>query len=479
MGALSSQSKRSARRSTPTPNPSPRRFAPGEGSAPSKWSEGAAKIPVRGLCSIEQSQAWFVATDEAFGHGERARRRASVARAKSGPRQTAKQQAADHQAADQQTADQQTADQAESGTGHVREDLYKQSGVDTAEADAGLSHIIARVQRTWPKAGLGRVVLPIGYFANVIELDGTGLALCTDGVGSKTIIADMLGKYDTIGIDCVAMNVNDMVCVGAKPLSLVDYIAVARTDAAMLDAIGAGLCAGAEMAGISISGGETAQLKDVVTGFDLVGMAVGKVALDKVIDGGKVREGDVVIGVRSNGIHSNGLSLARKAFFADHGLGAGHRFDELSATLGEELIRPTDIYVREALEILARVPGVNALINITGDGLLNLVRVAARVGFVLDRLIEPHPIFALIQRHAGVDDSEMFEVFNMGIGFCYVVDPAGAEETLAILTRHGRSAQVIGHAVADGEKSVRLPGRGLVGRHKRFWREDAPARRVG
>src|SRR5262245_63631871 len=127
-----------------------------------------------------------------------------------------------------------------------------------------------RVQRTWPAAGLGRVVLPIGYFANVIEMDGVGIAICTDGVGSKTIIADMLGKYDTIGIDCVAMNVNDMICVGAKPLSLVDYIAIQRTDAAMLDAIGAGLCEGARQAGVSISGGETSQLKDIVKGFHLV-----------------------------------------------------------------------------------------------------------------------------------------------------------------------------------------------------------------
>jgi phosphoribosylformylglycinamidine cyclo-ligase len=176
--------------------------------------------------------------------------------------------------------------------------------------------------------------------------------------------------------------------------------------------------------------------------------------------------------VRTNGIHSNGLTLARRAFFASHGYAASHRFDELTGTLGEELLRPTDIYVPEALEILENVRGVHALINITGDGLLNLVRVATPVGFVLDRLIEPHPIFALIQRHAQVDDAEMYEVFNMGVGFCYVVDPAGADATLAILKRHGRTAQAIGHAVADAEKRVRVPAKSLVGRHKRFWRED-------
>src|SRR5213595_1755696 len=155
----------------------------------------------------------------------------------------------------------------------MRSETYRESGVDIAEADSGLNRIIARVQKTWPKHGMGRVVLPIGYFANVVEVDGIGMALCTDGVGSKTIIADMMRKYDTIGIDCVAMNVNDLICVGAKPLSLVDYIAVAQTDAAMLDAVAQGLCKGAEIAGISISGGETAQLKDLVKHFDLVGMA--------------------------------------------------------------------------------------------------------------------------------------------------------------------------------------------------------------
>jgi phosphoribosylformylglycinamidine cyclo-ligase len=361
----------------------------------------------------------------------------------------------------------------------VPNEAYKQSGVDTAEADSGLSHIIARVQRTWPAAGLGRVVLPIGYFANVIEMDGIGLALCTDGVGSKTMIADMMGKYDTIGIDCVAMNVNDMICVGARPLSFVDYIAIERTDAAMLDAVAAGLCEGARQAGVSISGGETAQLKDIVTGFDLVGMAVGRVALDKVIDGRTVKEGDVVIGVRSNGVHSNGLSLARRAFFADGRHTVDHKFDELDLTLGEELLRPTHIFVPEAMEIIETVAGVKALVNITSDGLLNLTRVAADVGYVIDRLITPQPIFSLIQRLAGVEEGEMFEVFNMGIGFCYVVDPAAADATIAILEKHGRQAQRIGHAVADRDKMVRIPERGLVGQHKRFWKDDRAARRVG
>jgi phosphoribosylformylglycinamidine cyclo-ligase len=361
----------------------------------------------------------------------------------------------------------------------ARQDVYKQTGVDTAEADAGLDHIIKRVQGTWPSRGMGRIVLPIGYFANVIEVDGAGIALCTDGVGSKTIIATMLQKYDTIGIDCVAMNVNDMICVGAKPLSLVDYIAIERADAAMLDAIAVGLCAGAEMANISISGGETAQLKDIVKGFDLVGMAVGRVDLDKVISGKHVAEGDVVVGVRSNGIHSNGLSLARNAFFQNHRYDVNHKFDELELTLGEELLRPTQIYVPEAMEILQSVSGVKALINITGDGLLNLARVEAKVGFEIDRLFEPHPIFTLIQRHANVEDSEMFEVFNMSVGFCYVVDPKDEALTISILKRHNRQAQRIGYAVSDPKRNIRIRERNLVGNHKTFRNEDRSVRKIG
>lgn len=369
---------------------------------------------------------------------------------------------------------------AENSAGDVRHETYKETGVDTAEADVGTQKIIDLFQSTWPREGLGRVLLRNSYFANVIEIDGIGIAMCTDGVGSKTLIADQMKKYDTIGIDCVAMNVNDMICVGAKPISLVDYIAVEQADAAMIRDIGVGLQNGANMAQITISGGEIAQLKDIVRGFDLVGMAVGRVDLDKVISGSKIEEGDIVIGVKSSGIHSNGLSLARKAFFQGrHSYSIDHRFSDLSVTLGEELLRPTDIYVPEALQILECVSGLKALVNITSDGLLNLTRTEAKVGFVIDCLIEAQPIFSLIQRHVHVDDAEMFEVFNMGIGFCYVVDPADEDRTISILRQHHREAKRIGYAVADSQRYVRIPERHLIGRHKRFWREERVARKFG
>src|SRR5437868_7470134 len=231
-------------------------------------------------------------------------------------------------------------------------DGYKASGVDIAEADAGLRNIIARVTATWPKTGFGAVQLPIGYFANVVDIGGTGLALCTDGVGSKAIVAQMTGKYDTVGIDCVAMNVNDRLCVGARPVSMVDYIATERADAAMLDGIAIGLAEGARQAGVSISGGEIAQLGDVVRGFDLVGTAVGTVPLDRIIVGRDLQPGDVVIGIASNGIHSNGFTLARKALVERGGRSVDSEVAGLGHSLGEELLRPTFIYVPEILELI-------------------------------------------------------------------------------------------------------------------------------
>lgn len=347
---------------------------------------------------------------------------------------------------------------------------YEGTGVDTKEADAGLANIISRITRTWPKEGIGKVHLDIGAFANVIDFGGVGLAICTDGVGSKSIIAQMMNRYDTIGIDCVAMNVNDLICVGAKPVSLVDYIAVETVDALMLDQIAVGLTEGAKSSQISITGGEIAQLKDIVHGFDLVGTAVGRVELDKILVGQDICESDVVIGIKSNGIHSNGLSLARRAFFDLNDFSIDHRFEELDCSIGEELLRPTYIYVSEAVELMDTVPGLKALINITSDGLLNLTRVPANVGYVIDDLPNPHPVFGLVQRFANVDDAEMFEIFNMGIGFCVVVNEASVDQALRILRKHNREAQRIGFAVSDAEKKVKIVKQNLEGRDKKFYR---------
>ena len=351
--------------------------------------------------------------------------------------------------------------------------LYQAAGVDAAAAQAGLLRIIDSVRATWPAAGgVGAVKLDIGYFANVIDIGGgIGLAICTDGVGSKSIVAQMMNRYDTIGIDCVAMNVNDVICVGARPLSMVDYIAVEKADAEMLGALAIGLAAGARQAGISISGGEISVLADAVRGFDLVGMAVGVVPLDRIVIGRDLVPGDVVIGLDSSGIHSNGLTLARHVFFKRHGLSIDHVFPELGVPLGEELLRPTLIYVPEILDIIAQVPTVKALINITGDGLLNLPRVAAKVGFLIDDLPPAPPIFRLIQQYGAIPDAEMFEVYNMGVGFCVLAAAEHAAAILSILERHGRHARIIGRVIEDDAKGVCLPHYRLVGHGKRFRRQ--------
>jgi phosphoribosylformylglycinamidine cyclo-ligase len=347
--------------------------------------------------------------------------------------------------------------------------LYKAAGVDTAATQSGLLKIIDSIKQTWPRSdGVGSVKLDIGYFANVIDIGGVGLAICTDGVGSKSIVAQMMRRYNTIGIDCVAMNVNDVICVGAQPVSMVDYIAVEDSDAEMLGAISIGLAAGAKEAGVSICGGEISPLKDVMRGFDLVGMAVGLVPLDRIITGRDLAPGDVIIGLESSGIHSNGLTLARHIFFKRSNLAVDHVFPELGVPLGEELLRPTLIYVREILEIIKTVPAVKALINITGDGLLNLPRVDAKVGFEIDNLPPEPPIFRLIQQNGSVRSAEMFEVYNMGIGFCVLVAERDRDAVLSILQHHGRRARVIGRVVEDDSKGVYLPQQRLVGHGKEF-----------
>jgi phosphoribosylformylglycinamidine cyclo-ligase len=347
--------------------------------------------------------------------------------------------------------------------------LHKTAGVDMDEADAGLRQIIANIKQTWPASGsLGAVKLDIGYFANVIDIGGIGLAICTDGVGSKTIIAQMMNRYDTIGIDCVAMNVNDAICVGARPVSMVDYIAIEKADAEILGAIAKGLAEGAKQAGISISGGEISQLKEVIRGLDLIGMAVGIVPLDRIITGQELVPGDVVIGLESSGIHSNGLTLARHILFEHARLAIDRVLPELGTTLGDELLRPTLIYVPEILDIIQQVPTIKALINITGDGLLNLPRVAAKVGFEINDLPATPPIFRLIQQHGAVANAEMFEVYNMGVGFCVLVSEKDADTTLLILRRHARRARVIGRVIADDSKGVYLPDQRLTGHGKTF-----------
>jgi phosphoribosylformylglycinamidine cyclo-ligase len=355
-------------------------------------------------------------------------------------------------------------------------DTYRSVGVDIQNEELGLKLLTDQIKRTWTSKGVGAVKLDIGRFANVIDLGaGMGLAISADGVGSKVIIAQMMQNYRTVGIDCIAMNVNDILCVGATPLSMVDYIAIEQAQPHILAEIAKGLSDGAMQANISIPGGEIAQLADVLKAhrpgiaFDLAGMAVGTVPLDRILVGQDVRPGDAIIGIASNGIHSNGLTLARKVLLETSGLDLHSDPRGLGHSLGDELLKPTHIYVREAVELLARGVPVRAFVHITSDGLLNIPRVEADgVGFVIDNLLPIPPIFDLIQDCGGVADEEMFLVYNMGVGFCVIVDPAGVDDVLSVVGRHGKRASVIGHVIEDSERAVQLPQKRLKGVGKEF-----------
>src|SRR3954447_9306080 len=269
----------------------------------------------------------------------------------------------------------------------MADSAYARAGVDTSRADRAISGLVD-VLRTIDTGKPSRSVLRSGHYAAVIELNGVGLALCTDGVGSKVIVAEQAERYDTVGIDCVAMNVNDLVCVGAEPIALLDYIAVERADADVLREIGVGLKAGAEQAGVEIPGGELAQLPDLIRGhpsprgFDLTAAAFGTVALDAVVTGADAAAGDALIGLPSSGVHSNGLTLARRALLEDGGLALDDRPGELGGdSVADVLLEPTVIYVRAALELLRSDIPVHGLAHITGDGLDNLLRLNPDIGF--------------------------------------------------------------------------------------------------
>jgi phosphoribosylformylglycinamidine cyclo-ligase len=330
-------------------------------------------------------------------------------------------------------------------------DAYAQAGVSQSDADRAVSLLVGALA----KADIGRPSRQIdlkGHYAAVMRLDDTtGIALSTDGVGTKLLIAEELGRFDTVGIDCIAMNVNDIICVGAEPIAMLDYLAVEKADPEQCEQIGIGLARGAELAGIEIPGGELAQMGDLVKGFDIAGACFGTIKLDEIIDGSKVAPGDVVIGLPSSGIHSNGYTLARKALGGDDPISWDD--DRLGRPLGEILLEPTEIYVKAVMDLLRSDATVHGLAHITSGGLDNLLRLKARVTYEIDAPLTPQPIFELIAERASVPEDEMYEVFNMGCGFCCVVPAADEAAALTVLREHYPDARRIG-GVAEGPPQV-------------------------
>jgi phosphoribosylformylglycinamidine cyclo-ligase len=358
--------------------------------------------------------------------------------------------------------------------GAMPDGAYARAGVDQTAAARGV-HALVEVLRTIDPGRESRAALGSGHYASVLRLDDrTGLALSTDGVGTKVVVAERLGRFDTIGIDCVAMNVNDVVCVGAEPLAVLDYLAVEEPEPGMLEQIGHGLKRGAERAGVEIPGGELAVMPELIRGhpsprgFDLLGFCVGIVPLDAIVNGASIRPGDAIVGLPSSGVHSNGLTLARRAL--------PDLLETLpdGRTVGDALLEPTVIYVRAALALLRSGHDVRGLAHITGEGFLNLLRLEAPVGYRIDAPLPAPPVFEVIARRGGVDGAEMWEVFNMGCGFCCVVSPGDAEAALALLAEHHAGAAVIGEVTANAGV-VELPRAGLEGRRGEGFRRAPTA----
>ena len=352
-------------------------------------------------------------------------------------------------------------------------DAYAQAGVDSARAAEALGRLVSVLRRIDPGRPSRELVGP-GHYASVLAIDDrTGIALCTDGVGTKLIVAEQTGRFDTVGIDCVAMNVNDIICVGAEPLALVDYIAVEQADPDVLEAIGEGLKRGAELAGVEIPGGELAQLPELIRGhpsprgIDLVGSCFGVVPLSEIVSGAGIGAGDAVLGLPSSGIHSNGLTLARRALLEQGGLSLDDVPGELGRTVGEELLEPTVIYVRAALELLRSDMPVHGLAHITGDGLLNLLRLNPDAGYEIGDPLEPQAIFGLIERAGDLPAVEMYQAFNMGTGFCCVVAAQHAASALELLRGHHPGARQIGIVTGEAGR-VRLPTIGIAGGEQGF-----------
>ncbi len=323
---------------------------------------------------------------------------------------------------------------------------YKDAGIDIKkikQSQASIGNLITSTHRLQKKV---KTMSGFGHYAGIVEIpSGTLLATHTDGVGTKVMIAQMMKKYDTVGIDCVAMNVNDIICTGAVPISFVDYIAANRNDQNIFNKIVRGLVRGASDAQVPIVGGETAILPDLIAGkdfsFDLAGMVVGILSKKEMILGDKIKPGDSIIGINSSGLHSNGYSLARKALLSKYSI---HDKIKGVGVLGKALLEPTNIYVKPVLQSIKECR-IHGLAHITGGSFTKLLRLK-NTGFYLDNLPPAPPIFQAIEDQ-GVEKEEMYKTFNMGIGFCIIAPREESVRIGSIFKKHGFSTREIGKIV--------------------------------
>ncbi|HFL3520086.1 TPA: phosphoribosylformylglycinamidine cyclo-ligase [Clostridioides difficile] len=313
---------------------------------------------------------------------------------------------------------------------------YKESGVDIDEGNRAVDLIKGKIKGTYD----GNVVGDLGNFSGLyslkdfVDMKEPVLLASTDGVGTKLKIAQMMDKHDTVGIDLVAMCVNDLICQGAKPLFFLDYIALGKLVPEHIEKIVGGIADGCKMSGCALIGGETAEMPGMYgeDDYDLAGFSVGIADKEKIVSGNNVKSGDVLVGISSSGVHSNGFSFIRKIFLETYNYKMEQYVEELEMTVGEALLTPTKIYVKLALDVLAK-HDIKAIAHITGGGLIeNITRVIPK-GLGLDinkKSWEKPPIFKMIEGFNAVDERELHKSFNMGIGLVLIVDKENADDVV-------------------------------------------------
>ena len=320
---------------------------------------------------------------------------------------------------------------------------YKEAGVDiNLEAD-GVKALIH--QLSYKRTGEHGMVGDVGHFAGMIDFGSKVLSLCTDGVGTKMRVADDLHDWTTVGIDCMAMNVNDMYVMNIEPIGFVDYIATEGIDTEQMIQIGVGLNEGARLSNLNIVGGETATLKGMINGLDLAGTCLGVQEKDKVVTGEKVAPGDIIIGVASTGVHSNGYTLARKVAEENGGYAT---ILPSGRTVGEALLVPTRIY-SEVLDVCSKAV-VHGMCHVTGGGLLNFLRISS-YGFAIEDPLEVPEILAWIAEKGDLEMNELYRTFNMGMGFAFIVPKESVEIVLSMVD----GAKVVGRVIEEHKVTLK------------------------
>ena len=327
---------------------------------------------------------------------------------------------------------------------------YSKAGVNIDKKSSSIGSLVSEL--TYRRKGFGQMVQKSGLFASLIDFGDRYVTLATDGGGTKILIAEELGIWDTIGIDCIAMNVNDTICVNSTPISFVDYIAIDKPDDEITQKVGIGLNKGAELSDMEIVGGEIAVLPEMVNGLDLSGTCLGVVDKDKIITGDTCEKGDAIIALQASGLHSNGLTLARKVVEANN-IKLTDSVPGLTQTIGKELLTPTQIYVKQVLEMTSKHE-IHGLVDITGGGLRNILRMRKGLRYTIDDPIKPNPVFTVLQELGNISDQEIFQTFNMGMGFTIIAPADEAED----IVRENKNAKIVGR-VEEGNGVYYAPSK--------------------